>query len=299
MKASDVINVAESQIGYHEKASNNNLDDFTANSGSKNYTKYARDLYLAGYYNGDKNGYQWCDCFVDWCFYVAAGNNKKEAEKEECQTGTLGAGCTYSRGYYKAQGRLSAEPKVGDQAFFSSSQKTDPSNADHTGIVVAVNGNMVTVIEGNKNNQVEKNSYNIGGGWLYDFGHPWYEEETAVVNEKQESASVTLKQTYTVVSGDTLTKIASKFNCSVDDLVKWNNIANKNLIYVGQVLTVSEIVTENVTKNPVYITYIVKSGDTLWDIANKYGCSVNELVDWNNIKNRNVISVGQRIIIKK
>ena len=41
--AKQLVSIAEAEIGYHEKASNSNLDSKTANSGNKNYTKYARD----------------------------------------------------------------------------------------------------------------------------------------------------------------------------------------------------------------------------------------------------------------
>ena len=93
-KASEVVAVAISQIGYKEKASNKNLDDNTANAGSANWTKYARDLYAAKYYNGNKNGFAWCDVFVDWCFFKAYGAT--EGQRIECQTGDCGAGCTFS-----------------------------------------------------------------------------------------------------------------------------------------------------------------------------------------------------------
>ena len=56
--ASDVLKVAQGEIGYHEKSSNSGLDNKTGNSGSRNWTKYARDLAAAGYYNGNKNGYK-------------------------------------------------------------------------------------------------------------------------------------------------------------------------------------------------------------------------------------------------
>ena len=72
-KPSDVVNIALAEIGYREKASNAYLDDKTANAGAANWTKYARDLAAAGYYNGNKNGYAWCDVFVDWCFFKAYG----------------------------------------------------------------------------------------------------------------------------------------------------------------------------------------------------------------------------------
>ena len=99
--ASALIKIAEAEIGYHEKASNANLDSKTANSGGKNYQKYGRDLHKAGYYNGNKNGYDWCDQFVDWCFFKLCGN-KDMAEYIECQTGNYGAGFGFSFMYYKA-----------------------------------------------------------------------------------------------------------------------------------------------------------------------------------------------------
>ena len=59
-KASEIVAIALGQLGYKEKASNKNLDDPAANAGSANWTKYARDLAEAGYYNGNKNGYWPC-----------------------------------------------------------------------------------------------------------------------------------------------------------------------------------------------------------------------------------------------
>jgi len=93
-------------------------------------------------------------------------------------------------------------------------------------------------------------------------------------------------QTYSVQKGDTLRKIATKFNTSVDAILELNNIANPNLIYVGQAITL-----------PPYIsTYIVQKGDTLRIIANKYGTTVEKLLGLNpNIKNANLIYVGQVI----
>jgi peptidoglycan hydrolase-like protein with peptidoglycan-binding domain len=60
---SKVLAVAVAEIGYKEKASNSQLDDKTANAGSANYTKYARDFdkKYPNWYNGKKNGFAWCD----------------------------------------------------------------------------------------------------------------------------------------------------------------------------------------------------------------------------------------------
>lgn len=165
-----LLEIAQSQLGYHEKASNNYLDDFTANSGSANWTKYARDLNEAGYYNGDKNGYAWCDLFVDWCFYMLANKDAYLAQKVECQTGDGGAGCLYSAQYYRNQNRYSSTPNVGDQVFFG------PTGAEyHTGIVEKVFDNYIVTIEGNIMDQVLRQKYTIGESSINGYGHPKYE----------------------------------------------------------------------------------------------------------------------------
>lgn len=166
--AAEVVRIALAEVGYHEKASNTFLDLKTANNGSGNWTKYARDLWNAGYYNGNKNGYPWCDVFVDWCFYKAYG--KTEGQLIECQTGDLGAACPYSAGYYKAQGRYDRNPRVGDQVFYQSG-----GTLTHTGIVVEVNGGTIVCVEGNASDQVMKLTYNLSNPYIAGFGHPKYD----------------------------------------------------------------------------------------------------------------------------
>ena len=170
-KASEIVSIALSQVGYKEKASNKNLDDNTANAGTADWTKYARDLANAGYYNGNKNGYAWCDVFVDWCFFKAYG--AKEGQRIECQTGDCGAGCTFSMQYYQAKGRFDKTPKVGDQIFF---RYSGSSGADHTGIVVEVSSSQVVTVEGNSGNQVKKNTYSRSNSTIVGYGHPLYAE---------------------------------------------------------------------------------------------------------------------------
>ena len=93
--------------------------------------------------------------------------------------------------------------------------------------------------------------------------------------------------TYKVVSGDTLYSIANKLDTSVSELKKINNLSN-NLLSVGQILKIpTKIVDIGDTE-----LYQVKSGDTLYSIANKYGISVNELKTINNLNNNN-LSIGQ------
>lgn len=206
--AKTVIDLAEQEVGYLEKASNANLDDKTANAGSGNYTKYARDLYNAGYYNGNKNGYAWCDVFVDWLFYKAFG--KEVGQKLQCQTGDLGAGCKFSAQYYEKQGRLFKTPKVGDQIFFANSGE-DPY---HTGLVTNVVSNKVYTIEGNTSSSsgvvanggcVSKKCYSVNYGKIYGYGRPKYDtEDIDTENVSNDSTNTTSKNSYPLIRrGDT------------------------------------------------------------------------------------------------
>lgn len=194
--ASALIKIAEAEVGYLEKKSNSNLDSDTANAGYNNYTKYARDLYNAGYYNGNKNGYAWCDVFVDWCFWQLCGKDAKKAQDMICQTGDCGAGCTYSAQYFRNKGRYHSSPKVGDQIFFG-----DSGDEYHTGIVYAVDNARVYTIEGNTSSAsgvvdngggVFKKSYSRYSTNISGYGRPYYDEETTKEETTKEEATVNI-----------------------------------------------------------------------------------------------------------
>ena len=68
-----LLATAKAELGYTGKKSNAQLDDPNANTPGL-FNKFARDLDALGdFYNGRKNGYDWCDVFVDWCFYKTFG----------------------------------------------------------------------------------------------------------------------------------------------------------------------------------------------------------------------------------
>lgn len=181
-----VIDIALAEVGYLEKQSNSQLDDPTANAGGKNYTKYARDLAVYPFYNGSKTAVAWCDVFVDWCFVQAYG--LKNALSLTCQptdaSRNYGAGCKWSRNYYKNQGKLHAsDPQPGDQIFFYSKDK---SSISHTGLVYKVDGKKVYTVEGNTSGAsgvisngggVCKKSYSLTYARLAGYGRPDYGEE--------------------------------------------------------------------------------------------------------------------------
>ena len=98
---------------------------------------------------------------------------------------------------------------------------------------------------------------------------------------------------YVVQKGDTLWSIARKFNISVDELKKLNNI-NNNSLSIGQVLTIKNA---NNMANTSDEYYTVQKGDSLYSIANKYNTSVDALKKLNNLSTNN-LSVGQKLLLK-
>ncbi|MEZ4516981.1 MAG: LysM domain-containing protein [Chloroflexota bacterium] len=114
------------------------------------------------------------------------------------------------------------------------------------------------------------------------------------------TAAVVSAATYIVQPGDTLWGISRQFNTSVDAIVQANNIPNPNLIYVGQVLEVPDGTGPSPTPVPPPVnpaTYVVQPGDTLSQIAARFGTTVPALVAANNIVNPNLIYVGQVLVI--
>ena len=108
-------------------------------------------------------------------------------------------------------------------------------------------------------------------------------------------------KTYTVKSGDTLSSIAEKYNTTYQTLAKYNNISNPSLIYPGQKIKIPNSSNEKKETKPnkqtKVKTYIVKSGDTLSSIANKFGTTYQILAKHNGISDPNVIYAGQKIKI--
>lgn len=112
---------------------------------------------------------------------------------------------------------------------------------------------------------------------------------------KDTSSSDDVGVYYTVKSGDTLYGIANKYDLSVDELKKMNNLSS-NTLSIGQKLLVSG--TETGPVNTDYDTYIVKSGDSLWSIATKNNTTVDKLKDINNLKS-NLLTIGMKLLIPK
>src|SRR4030042_280383 len=125
---------------------------------------------------------------------------------------------------------------------------------------------------------------------------------------------------HTVKKGETLWSIAKEYNLSVDLILANNNFANSELISIGQQIEIpssksttpeTNIITQLVIdkknnnmnnnisqpENAEAIVYTVKAGDSLWNISRKYGVSVEVIMNVNNLRDKDSLSLGQKLAI--
>lgn len=95
---------------------------------------------------------------------------------------------------------------------------------------------------------------------------------------------------YTVVRGDNLYTISRNYNTTVANVLKFNNIPNPNLIYVGQRIVIP-------MSPPEAIIYTVKPGDTLYSIAMRHGTYVDNLIMFNYLTPPYIIYPGQQLVV--
>lgn len=176
-KASDVIKVATKYIGYLEKKSDKLLDDFTANAGKGNYTRFAREYKKITGVN--YQGQAWCDMFQNVIFVEAFGKEKAK----ELLIG-FSAYTPSSAQYFKSKNQWSDNPEVGDLIFFKNNLRIC-----HIGLVTKVTDTTVYTIEGNTSGGSDviangggvcSKHYNLSNTRIAGYGHPSYDAEKAV-----------------------------------------------------------------------------------------------------------------------
>ncbi len=99
---------------------------------------------------------------------------------------------------------------------------------------------------------------------------------------------------YTVQQGDTLSSIARRFGTTVSIITRYNGIIEPDMIYTGQILRipVSEIPCRK-KSCPAVMEYIVKKGDTLADIAVRFGSGISGIAELNGLEDPDMIMEGQ------
>lgn len=103
------------------------------------------------------------------------------------------------------------------------------------------------------------------------------------------------ESTYIVKKGDSLYSIANKYNTTVDELKRINNLTS-NTLSIGQVLKLPSDKVSDVEKEENTISYTVQKGDSLYSIARKYSTTIDKIKDLNNLTT-NLLSIGQVLLI--
>lgn len=326
-----LVRWAQAQLGYK------------ATSDKRN--KYAEELdNLGPWFNGRKNGFDWCCCFVTDAFYQCFGQTARSMLFQPSRANDLAAACGYAANYFANNGSFSKTPEKGAQIFFGVR-----GVEEHTGIVIDYDSSYVYTIEGNAGGgggSVLQRKYARSSSWISGYGIPKWSLVSNVTPDPTPAPTpataydkVKPGTVYIVKAGDTLSGIAAKYGTTAQNLGKLNGIKNLNLISVGQKLvikaaetastkkTVDQIAKEvidgkwgngtarvtalkNAGYNPTEVQekvnellsaktyYTVRAGDTLTAIAKKYGTTINNLLAWNNIKNKNLIYPGQILRVK-
>lgn len=102
---------------------------------------------------------------------------------------------------------------------------------------------------------------------------------------------------HVVQRGETLSQIARRYNTTVAELQRLNNLANPSLIVAGQAIQLPSGTTGGSTPTGGRQVYVVQRGDTLSQIAERFGVSTTDLAQANGITNPRLIYAGQQLII--
>lgn len=227
----DVIKRMETEIGYHEKKSNKDLDSKTANAGNGNYTKYARDLWQktkTEIVNGNKQGSMWCAVFIITIFwYVLQDSAKVRKVLRIPSKNSAAAGVPYLYNYFKNAKAVYKSPKVGDLIFFR--------KQSHVGFVIGVTSSKVTTIEGNSLNEVRKKTYALSDKDIDGYGRPNYSavEPQPEPDPKPEPKKKVVKATNKSQKSSALYSHTYIVNTKTDPLMMRNGPGTKYTVMVS------------------------------------------------------------------
>ena len=176
------LKIARDQLGYLEKASNANLNNFKANPGNRNYTLYGKEF--------GANGYAWCANFMSWAAKAAGIPESVIPRSGSCSTIMQIASkmkIFHYRGDYI--------PVPGDLILFNWNCGSNPravgTSCDHVGIVESVDSQYVHTIEGNTSDPsktsgyegVYRKTYKLNSNFIVGYLHPnWPASGDASVN---------------------------------------------------------------------------------------------------------------------
>jgi len=118
---------------------------------------------------------------------------------------------------------------------------------------------------------------------------------------QKDSLATPTNSIYVVQKGDNLSNIAKRFNVTIAELQDWNKLTTKSIPLGASLQVVKNPIHNEVIAKPIErkdIAYSVQKGDNLGSIAKKFGASVEELKQWNNLTS-NAIAIGNSLIVAK
>ena len=226
----------------------------------------------------------WCAAFASGCAIKAFGIDK--AKKYFPLSANCGTIVSKARNIGIWVENDAYVPEKGDWILYDwddSGRGDNQGGPDHVGIVESVSGSKIKVIEGNfsTKKKVGERTLSINGRYIRGFVTPKY---SAMATSSKKKTIQQLAQE--VINGEWGSGSERK-----------RRLEAAGYDYAAVQNKVNEILAAK--KKKTTITYTVKKGDTLSAIAQKYGTTVKAIVAENNIKDKNVIYVGQKLKITK
>ncbi|RMF94221.1 MAG: LysM peptidoglycan-binding domain-containing protein, partial [Candidatus Schekmanbacteria bacterium] len=132
--------------------------------------------------------------------------------------------------------------------------------------------------------------------------------------QRTESKNSSTNETiiYKVKKGDSLWSISKKYGVSIENIKRWNNLKYSNRLMPGDELRINLAesdssessstkvrIAKNENESTGYIIHKVKKGETLWVIAKRYGVSIANIMEWNNIRSARKLRPSQKLKIYK
>lgn len=272
--AQDVLNVMRSWLGFSEYNGNFKIIIDLYNS-----VKPLPRRYTVKYTD------EWCDATVSAAAIKAGA---QDIIGREC-------GCEQHIAIFKEKGIWiedgTIRPEPGYVIVYNWGDFTQPNDgySDHIGYVESVSGNIITVIEGNKNVSVERRNIPVGWGYIRGYAKPKYDNSSSKPNPPQQPS-----KTITEIAEDVIKGVYGNGD------TRKNAIESMGYDYYKVQKEVNRILSGKPSENTEStVKYTVKPNDTLSAIASRFNTTVNDIAQKNGIVDPNKIYPGQVLIIKK
>ena len=262
---------------------------------SKGTTFTATSMKTGTSVNGNKNWY-----YVSGKGWVSGAyltevtnNNASEAEKEDNSSSI------------NQKMKTTAALNVRSDASTSSRVVTTLGQGVTVTVTAKKNG---TSVEGNKTWYYVSGKGWVSGAYLTTTSSSSNNSGSTTTNQKMKTteilnvrsdASTSSSITGSLSKGATVTVTATKTGTTVNGTNKWYYVSGKGWVS-GAYLTAASSGSSNTnTSSSSTKTYTVKSGDSLWSLAQKYNTSISQIASWNKINSSYTIYVGQKLIVSK